>query len=82
MEPLDAAAAAAGRADDATRRTQEIADRLTRLAAGKETDNIDVRDAQEHADQARNRARESLNRAAAGHERAALSHDCTAEAHE
>jgi hypothetical protein len=52
MEPQDPAAAAAERADVATRRAPEIADRLTRLAAGKRTDVNDVRDTQEHADEA------------------------------
>jgi hypothetical protein len=47
MEPRDPTAAAAERADAATRRAREIADRLTRLAVRKRTDRDDVREAQE-----------------------------------
>ena len=55
---------------------------LTRLASGHATDTTDLRDAQEHADEARERAEASFQRAVAGHERAARSHDRTAEVHE
>lgn len=82
MESQDAAAAAAVRAEAAGRRTQEIADRLTRLAGGQAPDRADLQAAQQRADDAQDRARESLDRAVIGHERAARSHERTAAAHD
>ena len=82
MDPREAAAEAATRADAAGRRTKEIADRLTKLASGRQSEPVDVRLAEERADEARQRAEASLERAITGHERAAESHERTAEAHE
>lgn len=82
MEPRDAAADAAERAEAAGRRTREIADRLTRLAQGQRPDLSDVQLARKNADEALQRAQDSLERSVAGHERAALSHQRAAEAHE
>jgi hypothetical protein len=82
MDPQEAAAAAADRANDAQRRTREIADRLTRLASGRRSDAADVHAAYENAELARSRAEESFQRAMAGHERAAESHERAAQAHE
>jgi colicin import membrane protein len=82
VEPRDAGAAAAARADAAGRRTQEIADRLTRLAAGQASNSADLQAAQQRADEAQDRAQHSLGRAVRSHERAALSHERTAAAHD
>jgi hypothetical protein len=82
VETWDAAAKAAARADAASRRTREIADRLTRLAQGRRPGLSDVQLAQERADEAARRAQESLQRSIDGHERAARSHERAAEAHE
>ena len=82
MEPQDATAAAAARAEAAGRRTQEIADRLTRLAAGRAADTADLQAARQRADEALDRAHQSLDRAVLGHERAALSHERTAAVHD
>ena len=82
MEPQDAAAAAAIRAEAAGRRTQEIANRLTRLAGGHLSSTADLQAAQQRADEAQERAQESLDRAVDGHERAARSHERTAEVHD
>jgi hypothetical protein len=82
MEPRDAAADAAERAEAAGRRTREIADRLTRLAQGRRSEISDVALAQQHAEEARERAQASMERSAAGHERAARSHERAAAAHE
>jgi colicin import membrane protein len=82
VEPQDAGAAAAARAEAAGRRTQEIADRLTRLATGQASDAADLQAAQQRADEAQDRAQRSLDRAVRGHERAALSHERTAAVHD
>jgi hypothetical protein len=82
MEPQDAGAAAAARAEAAGRRTHEIADRLTRLAGGQLSSAADLQAAQQRADEAQERAQQSLDRAAVGHERAARSHERTAEVHD
>jgi colicin import membrane protein len=82
VEPRDAGAAAAARAEAAGRRTKEIADRLTRLAAGKASNSADLQAALQRADEAQDRAQHSLDRAVRGHERAALSHDRTAAVHD
>ena len=82
MEPQDAGAAAAARAEAAGRRTKEIADRLTRLAGGHGTELADLKTAQQRADEAQERARQSLDRAIIGHERAARSHERTADVHD
>ncbi|MGR7023076.1 hypothetical protein [Geodermatophilus sp. URMC 62] len=82
MDPRDAGADAAERAESAGRRTQEIAERLTRLATERRSGTGDVGIAQQHAEEARQRAEESLRKAIAGHERAAHSHERAAEVHE
>jgi len=82
MDPHDAGTEAAERAQSASRRTHEIAERLTRLAADRRSEVGDVWIAQQHAEEARQRAEESLRRAVAGHERAARSHERAAEVHE
>jgi hypothetical protein len=82
MESEDAAAAAAARAEAAGRRTQEIADRLARLAGGHASDRADLRAAKQRADEAQDRAQQSLDRAVLGHERAARSHERTAAVHD
>jgi hypothetical protein len=82
MEPQNAGAAAAARAEAAGRRTKEIAERLARLAGGHPSDPADLRAARQRAEEAQERAQQSLDRAVAGHERAARSHDHTAEVHD
>ena len=82
MEPHDAGAAAAARAEAAGRRTQEIVHRLARLAEGQAPDSADLQAAQQRADEAQDRAHDSLDRAVAGHERAARSHERTAAVHD
>lgn len=82
MATWDAAAEASARADAASRRTREVADRLTRLAQGRRSGLSDVQLAQERASEAARRAQESLQRSIEGHVRAARSHERAAEAHE
>jgi len=82
MEPREAGAEAAERAEAAGRRTKEIADRLTRLAQGRRSEHSDVDVAAQHAREARERAETSFERSLAGHERAARSHDRAAAVHE
>jgi hypothetical protein len=79
---MDAAEAAAERADTAKQRVKEIADRITRLAGGHRPDRADLLSAQKRAGEAQERAERSLERAVAGHERAALSHERTADVHD
>jgi hypothetical protein len=82
VEPRDAAADAAERAEAAGRRTREIAERLTRLAQGRAPDGADVQRALRSAEEARHRAVRSFERSISGHERAAQSHERAAAAHE
>jgi len=82
VESEDAAGRAAERARSAGRRTQELAARLVRLAAGQGSDADDLRQAQQHADEAVEHARESHERTVLGHERAARSHEHTAQVHD
>jgi hypothetical protein len=82
MDPEDPGQRAAERAASAGRRTRELSERLTRLAAGQPSDVHTLREAQEQAEMAVERARVAAERAQLGHERAARTHERTAERHE
>jgi DNA-binding helix-hairpin-helix protein with protein kinase domain len=81
-EPNDASGLAAERAESAGRRARELGERLTRLAAGHGSDDVDLDEARDRAQQAAVHARVSRERARAGHERAAQTHERTAQVHE
>ena len=68
MDPEDAAATAADRADAAGQRARELAERLTRLAAGESPGPDDVLTAQEHAEEEMRVQRDQLSQLLVQHD--------------
>src|SRR4051794_20433306 len=77
MEPQNAGAAAAARAEAAGRRTKEIAERLARLAGGHPSDPADLRAARQRAGEAQEPTEHTHDHAVAGDEEAAGRHHRT-----